>query len=78
MSTILLMQPVSYRQEFSQKATIAASLRERVWDMLADGRIAKPLLHRVFDYRDIQEAHREIDRGTHIGKILLDFTPSNC
>lgn len=57
----------------AQKAAIAASLRERVWDMLADGRIAKPLLHRVFDYREVQEAHREIDRGTHIGKILLDF-----
>lgn len=61
----------------AQKAAIAASLRERVWDMLADGRIAKPLLHRVFDYRDVQEAHREIDKGTHIGKILLDFTPSH-
>ena len=57
----------------AEKAAIAASLRERVWPLLADGRIAKPLLHRIFDYRDVQNAHREIDQGTHIGKILLDF-----
>ncbi len=58
----------------AEKAAIAASLREQVWDKLANGRIAKPLLHRVFDYRDVQNAHREIDQGTHIGKILLDFS----
>ena len=58
----------------AEKAAIAASLREHVWPLLADGRITPPLLHRSYPYQDVQAAHREIDRGTHIGKILLDFT----
>lgn len=57
-----------------EKATIAASLRETLWPMLADGRVAKPHLHRSYPWRKVAAAHTEIDRGTHIGKILLDFS----
>lgn len=57
-----------------EKAAIAASLRETLWPMLADGRVAKPHLHRSYPWREVAAAHTEIDRGTHIGKILLDFS----
>lgn len=57
-----------------EKAAIAASLRETLWPILADGRVAKPHLHRSYPWREVAAAHTEIDRGTHIGKILLDFS----
>ncbi|WP_244149533.1 NAD(P)H-quinone oxidoreductase [Rodentibacter genomosp. 2] len=56
-----------------EKATIAQSLLENVWDKLACGKIAKPILHQCDDFKKVQDAHREIDKGTHIGKILLAF-----
>ena len=58
----------------AEKAAIAASLRETLWPMLADGRVARPHLHRSYPWREVAAAHTEIDKGTHIGKILLDFT----
>lgn len=56
-----------------EKADIAQSLRENVWGKLASSQIAKPILHQCYDFNDVQQAHIEIDKGTHIGKILLAF-----
>ncbi|MCX2961224.1 NAD(P)H-quinone oxidoreductase [Rodentibacter caecimuris] len=56
-----------------EKAVIAQSLLENVWDKLAKGEITKPILHKCYDFREVTQAHREMDKGTHIGKILLAF-----
>lgn len=58
----------------AEKAAIAQSLREKLWPLLADLRVAKPHLHRVYPWTEVAAAHKEMDKGTHIGKILLDFT----
>ena len=58
----------------AEKAAIAQSLCERVLPLLANGRIAKPHLYRSYPWTAIAAAHAEMDKGTHIGKVLLDFT----
>lgn len=58
----------------AEKAAIAQSLCERVLPLLANGRIAKPHLYRSYPWTAIAAAHTEMDKGTHIGKVLLDFT----
>lgn len=56
-----------------EKSAIGQSLLDNVWEKLSNSEIAKPILHRCYDFREVQQAHREIDKGTHIGKILLAF-----
>jgi NADPH2:quinone reductase len=53
-----------------QKAAIAAALREQVWPVLDAGRCA-PLIHRVYDFGDVVEAHRMMESSAHIGKLVL-------
>jgi putative PIG3 family NAD(P)H quinone oxidoreductase len=52
------------------KAEIAAELRERVWPHLEAGRIA-PVIDSVFPLECAADAHRRIDSGEHVGKIVL-------
>lgn len=52
------------------KATIAASLVEKVLPLLAKGR-AKPVIDAVVPFADVAKAHRRMDEGGHVGKIVL-------
>jgi len=54
----------------NQKAEIALELEEKVWPHLASGKI-KPVIHTTFPLADASEAHRLMEEGSHIGKILL-------
>jgi NADPH2:quinone reductase len=54
----------------AQKAAIVAALREKIWPLYESGRI-KPLIHAVYALEEAAEAHRELERGTHIGKLVL-------
>ena len=53
-----------------EKSQIAAALAERVWPVLDAGRCA-PVIDRVFPLAQAAEAHRYMESGTHIGKIVL-------
>jgi NADPH2:quinone reductase len=53
-----------------QKAAIASALREQVWPVLDAGRCA-PLIHQVYDFTDVVEAHRMMESSAHIGKLVL-------
>ncbi|MFO1410599.1 MAG: NAD(P)H-quinone oxidoreductase [Steroidobacteraceae bacterium] len=55
----------------AEKAAIAAELRSKVWPLLDAGRCA-PVIHAVFPLADVAGAHRLLESGTHIGKIVLD------
>lgn len=59
----------------SEKAEITLSLWQEIWDKLATNQISKPIIHKTFHFSDVQQAHHEIDKGTHIGKIMLEFNP---
>ncbi|HTN62613.1 MAG TPA: NAD(P)H-quinone oxidoreductase, partial [Devosia sp.] len=58
-----------------EKAAIAGQLRELVWPALAAGR-CQPLIHQVFALDQAADAHRAIDAGDHIGKIVLAVSPA--
>jgi putative PIG3 family NAD(P)H quinone oxidoreductase len=53
-----------------EKALICADVVENVWPLVADGQVA-PVVHAVLPLEEVAEAHRLIDSGDHVGKILL-------
>ncbi|GGE51539.1 NAD(P)H quinone oxidoreductase [Actibacterium pelagium] len=59
-------------QSDAAKAAIAAELREKVWPLLNDGRIA-PVMDSRFKLEEAAEAHARMEGSTHIGKIVLDL-----
>jgi putative PIG3 family NAD(P)H quinone oxidoreductase len=54
----------------AEKGTIARELQEKVWPLLESGRV-KVLVDRVFPLSDAAEAHRYLEAGEHIGKVIL-------
>ncbi|HUZ64944.1 MAG TPA: NAD(P)H-quinone oxidoreductase [Acetobacteraceae bacterium] len=54
----------------AQKGAIAADLRAKVWPLLDAGRCA-PVIHEVFPMEQAAAAHRLMESGAHIGKIML-------
>jgi NADPH2:quinone reductase len=55
----------------SVKAGIADALREKVWPLIEAGTF-RPLIHAHVPFADAAEAHRLMEEGSHIGKIVLD------
>lgn len=55
---------------FAEKARLAEALRREVWPLFAAGRL-KAVTDRVFPLAEAAEAHRRMEAGAHIGKILL-------
>jgi putative PIG3 family NAD(P)H quinone oxidoreductase len=53
-----------------EKGRIAAELEERVWPLLAAGRI-RPQVTRTFPLGKAAEAHALMEAGGHLGKIAL-------
>jgi NADPH:quinone reductase-like Zn-dependent oxidoreductase len=53
-----------------EKALICADVVDNVWPLVADGQVA-PIVHAVLPLEEAAEAHRLIDSGDHVGKILL-------
>jgi NADPH:quinone reductase len=52
------------------KARIARELRERVWPLLAAGRI-KPVIYQTFPLEEAAAAHALMESSAHVGKIML-------
>ncbi|MGB7405779.1 MAG: zinc-binding dehydrogenase, partial [Pacificimonas sp.] len=52
------------------KALIARSLEETVWPLFAEGKL-KTLTDMTFSLADAADAHRRMEAGDHVGKILL-------
>lgn len=53
-----------------EKTRLAAALRREVWPLFAAGRLAAAT-DRIFPLAEAAEAHRRMEAGAHIGKILL-------
>jgi NADPH:quinone reductase-like Zn-dependent oxidoreductase len=67
----LVITGVSLRgQTTARKARIAAELEERVWPLIAQGRMA-PVIDSVFPLAQAADAHRRLEASAHIGKIVL-------
>ena len=53
-----------------EKTAIVASVREHVWPLVADG-LVRPIVHTKVPLDDVREAHRTIEEGQQVGKVLL-------
>lgn len=54
----------------ADKASIAASLREKVWPLLEAGKV-KPVIYETFPIAEVPKAHALMESSRHIGKIML-------
>ncbi len=54
----------------AEKGAIAAALRQHVWPLLDAGQVT-PVIHATFPLRDAAAAHRVMESGAHIGKLVL-------
>jgi NADPH2:quinone reductase len=55
----------------AQKGAIARAVRERVWPLFESGAV-RVIVHSTFPLRAAADAHRLMEKGTHVGKIVLD------
>jgi putative PIG3 family NAD(P)H quinone oxidoreductase len=54
----------------AEKGAIAAALRQHVWPLLETAKVS-PVVHATFPLREAAEAHRVMESGAHIGKLVL-------
>ncbi len=59
-------------RSIEQKAEIAEELKLHVWPLLENDSI-KPLIDSVFPLDEVRSAHKHMESGSHIGKILLEI-----
>ncbi|MFF7453724.1 NAD(P)H-quinone oxidoreductase [Kitasatospora sp. NPDC008115] len=54
----------------AEKAAIVAAVREHVWPLVASG-VVKPVVDRVLPLTEAAEAHRVVEAGEQVGKVVL-------
>jgi NADPH2:quinone reductase len=54
----------------AEKAELAEGLKETIWPLIESGTVL-PVLFKTFPLEKAQEAHEAMDKGDHIGKIVL-------
>jgi putative PIG3 family NAD(P)H quinone oxidoreductase len=54
----------------AEKAAIVAAVREHVWPLIESGQV-KPVVHQTFRLAQAADAHRVLEGGSNIGKVLL-------
>ena len=58
-----------------EKSALARDVETHVWPWLAEGKVA-PVIDRTFPLAAAADAHRRLESGDHIGKIVLRTGPS--
>ena len=58
------------------KGLIAAALRKTVWPLIENKKVS-PVIDREFPFAEVVEAHRYLERGEQIGKVLLTVRQSD-
>lgn len=66
--SMLRPRPVAF------KAAIAETLEGAIWPEFESGRLV-PVTDMVFPLAQAADAHRRMEAGTHVGKIVLDCSP---
>jgi putative PIG3 family NAD(P)H quinone oxidoreductase len=57
-------------QTIAAKAAVVSATMAFVWPQLESGDV-RPVIDRVFPIADVAGAHRYVDEGTHVGKVVL-------
>jgi putative PIG3 family NAD(P)H quinone oxidoreductase len=57
-------------RSIEEKGRIARALEKEVWPHLESGKVA-PVIHATFPLVEAADAHALLDKGSHIGKIVL-------
>jgi NADPH:quinone reductase-like Zn-dependent oxidoreductase len=58
----------------TEKGAIAAAVEREIWPMLSTGRVA-PVIGATFPLERAADAHRALESGQVIGKVVLETTP---
>lgn len=58
-------------RDTADKARLAEGLRTRFWPLIETG-VIKPVLDETFPLAEASRAHERIEKGDHVGKILLE------
>jgi putative PIG3 family NAD(P)H quinone oxidoreductase len=53
-----------------EKAAIVSAVREQVWPLVESGQV-RPVIETVLPLAEADQAHRLMEDGSHVGKILL-------
>lgn len=59
----------------AEKSAIARALEEKVWPLIEAGQI-RPVIDRTYPLAEAAAAHRRMEGGDHIGKIVLTVEPT--
>ncbi|NYI58467.1 NAD(P)H-quinone oxidoreductase [Cellulomonas soli] len=54
----------------AQKAAIMADVRAHAWPLVAEGTV-RPVVHATYSFAEAASAHRELESGAVLGKVLL-------
>jgi NADPH2:quinone reductase len=57
----------------AEKARIVGDARAVFWALIDDQSL-RPVVHRVFPFSRVADAHRLMEQGSHIGKIILSWS----
>jgi len=57
-------------QSIEAKAAMAMALRMTIWPLLEAGKV-RPVIYKTFPLAQAAQAHAELEKGAHIGKIIL-------
>jgi NADPH2:quinone reductase len=57
-------------QSIENKGRMARGLKDKVWPLLENGRI-RPIIYKTFPLRQAADAHAELERADHVGKVML-------
>lgn len=60
-------------RNIEEKAEIARELEQKVWPIIADGKI-NPIINAVFPLNEVGKAHQLMESGDLIGKVILEVT----
>ena len=55
----------------AEKARLVAEVEKKVWPWVAEGKL-KPLIYKTYPLKNAAEAHKMMESGEHIGKIILE------
>lgn len=61
-------------RSLEEKRSIRDSVLQRIWPLISAGKF-KPYIYSTFPLERLADAHREMESGMHIGKIILTMKP---